>query len=98
MMWRDYPVARALGFSVHKLAARLGLHILPNHFYSCFADLRTLQANRALWARPSAMTGIHTTLRDQLQCLTSVLGDDHDDKGWREAYELGLLKEAGHGY
>jgi hypothetical protein len=48
---------------------RLGVHILPKHYYTPVPDYRWLQQNRALWRRRVDLTGVCWDLEDQLTWL-----------------------------
>ena len=67
-------VAKALFLEVHRLALRLHLTIVPNHYYSPVADVRDLEVTKAVWAKRSPMLGIEVTdLKQQLAKLLEMV-------------------------
>src|ERR1700742_1428667 len=64
---------KAVG-TLHRLALRAGIMILPNHFYMPVADVNELRRLKASWAKRSAMHGVDMnavaqgiTLRDMVK-------------------------------
>lgn len=51
---------------------RVGVHLLPKHYYSPVADRTWLQHNKELWVAPSSMTGVHWDLDEQLGWLSTI--------------------------
>ena len=51
---------------------RVGVHILPKHFYTPIPDYAWLRANRQFWDSPAPMTGIDWDLDRQLEWLRTV--------------------------
>jgi hypothetical protein len=54
------------------LFEKLGIHVLPAHFYSPIPDTRDLRKNIELWYRPSEMVGIDMALGVQLDTLQEL--------------------------
>lgn len=73
------------GFSVFE---KLGIHVLPSHFYSPIPDTRDLRKNIALWYRPSEMVGVDMALGTQLDTLQEL-------KGFSNEYESLLDSDSG---
>ncbi len=57
---------------IHKLALRLGLIILPNHYYAGIPDLNELKATLELWARKSGMVGVNCDIEGQVTRLKQI--------------------------
>lgn len=55
------------------LGDRLGVHVLPKHYYTPISDYRWLAKNLDAWTQPLPMTGIDWDLDCQLEWLTSTL-------------------------
>ncbi len=72
---------KRLAFAAHRAAARLGLHVLPRHYYSSVVDPHELRATRARWAKPSTLPGVDWDLAAQAECLREICAP------WREEYE-----------
>ena len=58
--------------SVYRLGLRLGVHILPAHYYAPVPNVIELERNVDLWAKPSAMAGIDIDLDAQIDNLRRV--------------------------
>jgi hypothetical protein len=96
-MWRNHRVAKWAALSVHKTAAKLGIHILPKHYYSPFADMADLEQTRQIWAKPSALVGVQIPpVGEQIQTLECLLRTTSD--GWRRAYDRAVANGYGQGY
>jgi methyltransferase family protein len=65
-------IFKRIAFSVHKAAARLGIHLIPKHYYSSFADLTELKRTEPQWSRASEMPGIRCSLETQREFLRAV--------------------------
>ena len=63
-----------LSSAVFMVGDRLGLHVLPKHFYTPVADYAWLRQNRAAWDAPAQMTGIDWDLDRQLSWMRNMLG------------------------
>jgi hypothetical protein len=53
---------------------RIGVHMLPKHFYTPGPDHAWLRANRAAWDGPAPMAGVHWDLDEQLDWLRATCG------------------------
>jgi predicted O-methyltransferase YrrM len=65
-------LAKRAGFHLHGFLSRLGLHLLPKHYYSPVADIPSLERSTATWAHPSAMPGIPWNLEEQAAALREI--------------------------
>jgi hypothetical protein len=63
---------KRLYFVIYKLGVRLGVYILPAHYYVSEPNIVELERTVDLWAKPSAMSGIHADLDEQIDNLRSV--------------------------
>jgi predicted O-methyltransferase YrrM len=66
-------VAKRLLMNAHEAALKLGLIVLPKHYYVPVANLGELRNTRYAWARRSSMTGIDTDLACQSSVLTQMV-------------------------
>ena len=57
---------------MYKLGIRLGVHILPAHYYAPVPNIIELERTVDLWAKPSAMSGVHIDLDEQIDNLRRV--------------------------
>jgi len=63
---------KQLSIRLFLLGDRLGLHVLPKHFYSPIPDYRWLRERRDLWTRRAPLTGIRWDLDDQVRWLAEL--------------------------
>jgi hypothetical protein len=63
---------KRLYFAIYKLGLRLGFHIHPAHYYAPVPNIIELERTTDLWAKPSAMSGIHIDLDEQIDNLRRV--------------------------
>ena len=63
---------KRLSIDLFLLADRLGLHVLPKHFYSPVSDYRWLREHPALWVGRASLTGVHWDLDEQLRWLADL--------------------------
>src|SRR4051794_38812051 len=54
---------------------RLGIHVLPAHYYSPVAHRRWLHANEERWRHPSTLVGVDWDLDEQAEWVATVAGD-----------------------
>jgi hypothetical protein len=59
-------------FAFYKLGVRLGVHILPAHYYSTVPNIIELERTVDLWAKPSAMSEVGIDLDEQIDNLRRV--------------------------
>ena len=89
---------KRLVFAGHRAAARLGLHVLPRHYYSNVADLHELEATRSTWARRSEMAGVEWDIAVQERTLREVCLPCRDEYAANETYQAAVAGEFGPGY
>jgi hypothetical protein len=58
--------------AIYKVGLRLGVHILPTHYYAPVSNIIELERTVDLWAKPSAMSGINIDLDEQIDNLRRV--------------------------
>jgi predicted O-methyltransferase YrrM len=56
----------------HKIGLKVGLQLLPNHYYSSYADINYLERNKELWAKRSDLPGIKINLKNQVKNLKKI--------------------------
>jgi len=59
-------------FSLYKFISRLGIHILPVHYYSPIPDINKLKKTKNIWAKKSDLPGIEVDLDKQIQLLEKI--------------------------
>ena len=63
---------KRLYFAIYKLGVRLGVYILPVHYYTSEPNIIELARTIDLWAKPSAMSGLDVDLDEQTNNLRRV--------------------------
>lgn len=82
-------------FSAFRGLDRLGLHVIPKHFYTPVPDYSWLAENESLWTAPSSMLGIHWDLDEQLDWIRCMCDGFYEEV--REFRHYDSLVEAGWG-
>ena len=80
---------------VFRLSDRLGVHVLPKHYYSPVADRTWLQAHPELWRRPLALDW---DLDAQLEWLARVCGEHLEEVRGLEFFDELVAEGFGPGY
>jgi hypothetical protein len=63
---------KRVSWSVFLLGDRLGIHVLPKHFYTPIADYRWLRANKSLWTGRASLIGVQWDLDQQARWLSDL--------------------------
>ena len=63
---------KKLYFAIYKLGVRLGVYILPAHYYVSEPNIIQLERTVDVWAKPSAMSGVHVDLEEQIDNLRRI--------------------------
>ena len=58
---------------------RVGVHVLPKHFYTPVPDHDWLRQNREAWIGRAGLTGVHWDLDQQLEWLTELCAPYYDE-------------------
>ena len=58
---------------MHEAGSRVGLIVLPKHYYVPFPDLRQLRQTRPRWAKRSQMRGVAVDLDQQIEALHTLV-------------------------
>jgi hypothetical protein len=90
-------IKRAL-LRVHKLGIRLGVHILPVHYYSPIPNILELQRTRDVWARKSELPGLSVNLDEQVSMLKSICIPYQGEYAGNNVYREGVARHFGPGY
>jgi hypothetical protein len=85
-------------FRAFLLLDRVGVHLLPKHFYSPVPDYAWLRANQEVWTAPSPLPGLDWNLDVQLEWLAETCHDYYKEVKGLDFFH-GLTKgEWGLGY
>ena len=89
-------LAKRIAFRLFLLLERLGLHVMPRHFYGPVADRRWLARNPELWRRRVELAGVDWDLDAQLGWLREVCAPYLEEVGGFSFTER--LRELGVGF
>jgi predicted O-methyltransferase YrrM len=83
---------------MHKLGVRMGVHVLPVHYYSPVPNIVELRKTQPQWAKASEMPGIRVDLDEQLRMLRTTCLPYQAEYGGNKHYHEGQDKHFGPGY
>lgn len=83
---------------IHKLGIRLGLHILPVHYYSPVPNILELEKSKDVWAKKSELPGISVNLDEQAANLKTICVPYQDEFVGNKVYREGVRSHFGPGY
>ena len=85
-------------FNLYKLTARLGIHVLPAHYYCPVPNIIELEKIRDVWARKSDMPGIHIDLDEQVDNLKNICLPWQSEYENAKNYREGISRRMGPGF
>ncbi len=91
-------LAKRMILKIHKLSIRLGLHILPVHYYSPVPNILELERTKDIWAKKSDLPGIFIDLEDQAKNLKNICLPYQTEYVGNKIYQEGVSKHFGPGY
>jgi hypothetical protein len=87
-------MTRAASFTLFFLLDKVGLHVLPKHYYTPVPDYAWLRANKEAWTGRASLAGVHWDLDEQLQWLEEMCRSYYHEvaglRFYREAAARGL--------
>lgn len=89
---------KRLVFALYRALERLGLHVLPVHYYSAQPSTRELEASRSRWARASELPGIDAPLEAQVETLRRICGPWQEETRGNGVYREAARHGFGPGY
>jgi len=89
---------KRLYFHAYKTGARMGVLVLPAHYYCSEPDIIELEHNVDLWAKPSQLPGIEVDLDAQLDRLRKVCLPFREEYGENEHYLKAAAEHYGPGF
>lgn len=94
-----YVLQRAF-FCIHKLGIRLGVHVLPVHYFSEVPNILELKESKNIWARKSDLPGLLVDLDEQVNNLRTIClnfqGEYAGNKAFKEAISRMSILEYGY--
>jgi predicted O-methyltransferase YrrM len=91
-------LARKPALIGHKVALKVGLVVLPNHYYTPVADIEELRRTRNVWAHRSSMLGIDVDIEAQKNALRRTIKPFEPEYRGNANYLEGAAKGFGPGY
>ena len=85
-------------FRLYRALERLGVHVLPVHYYSAQPSTRALEATRAVWARRSSLPGLDADLDRQVETLREICLPWRDETAGNPVYAHAVEHGFGPGY
>ena len=90
--------AKELLFFLHRVGLRLGVMILPNHYYVDFPDIGRLAKTADLWAKRSQLTGVEVDPDCQVARLREICGRFANEVHGNPYYRAAVSTACGPGY
>jgi hypothetical protein len=84
--------------AVHRTGMRLGVVILPNHYYTGVPDLKVLGATREHWACRSALRGLSIDVEGQVRSLRDICLPFEPEYRGNELYRKACESDRGPGF
>jgi predicted O-methyltransferase YrrM len=84
--------------SIHRLLAKVGLLVVPNHYYSNVPDPHQLESTIDEWAFASDLPGIEFDLDNQESTIENICEPYQDEYVGNPIYEEGVKGEYGPGF
>ena len=89
---------KRLLFRLYRLGSRLGVHVMPAHYYVGAVDIAELERTRDQWQRKSDLPGLNIDLDKQLSALRNVCLPFRDEYASNTAYHEAVAASSGPGY
>jgi len=89
---------KRLYFHAYKTGARMGVLVLPAHYYCSEPDIIELERTVDLWAKPSQLPGIEVDVDAQLDRLRRVCLPFREEYGKNEHYLKAAAEQYGPGF
>ena len=83
---------------LYRLAVRVGVHVLPAHYYVPVPNIVELERDRSTWATASSLPGIDAPLDRQVATLRELCLPFQSEYAANEAYEEGVRRHFGQGF
>ena len=91
-------VSLKVSLAIHKISLRIGVVILPRHYYVAVPDLNKLRRTRHLWAHRSELPGVATDLDRQVQCLQEICVPFESEYRGNTSFKEATAKRFGPGF
>jgi predicted O-methyltransferase YrrM len=84
--------------TLHRVALRAGVVVLPNHYYTPVADVHELRRLQKYWARRSPMAGVDMNVAAQARTLRDMVQPYEPEYRGDEAYKYASANGFGAGF
>ena len=95
---RDRKILKRMVLKLHRLGLRIGVQILPNHYYSPVPDLLELERTRERWAKRSELPGLHIDLDEQIALVRKICSPYEPEFRGNATYREATAFGPGYGY
>jgi len=85
-------------FSIYKFGTRLGVHVLPVHYYSPVPNIVELEKTKSIWAKKSKLPGLSVDIEEQVNNLKGICMPYQSEYEGNKAYRYAVDKAFGPGY
>ena len=85
-------------FHLFRLGTRLGVYVVPAHYYVSVPNVIELDRDRAEWAKKSELPGLDVDLDRQIECLGAICRPYRDEYAGNAVYREAVAQEYGPGY
>ena len=89
---------KRLLFFIYKTFSRIGIHVLPVHYYSSIPDILELEENKEIWAYKSELPGLGVNLDEQIENLKRICLPVQSEYKGNESYNYAVKNAFGPGY
>lgn len=87
-----------VSFKLFLFLDRLGLHVLPKHYYTPIPDYHWLRSNKPIWTGRVPLVGVHWDLDEQLEWLAQICSPYYHEVAGLEFYERTTRNGIGPGF
>src|SRR5256886_10520731 len=98
MRSRLRKTAKAASVRAFLALDRVGLHVLPKHYYSSVPDMAWLRKHRNAWQKPASLVGVRWNLDEQLDWLRKICRGYYAEVQGLSLYRQALASGVGLGY
>jgi predicted O-methyltransferase YrrM len=87
-----------LSFIAFRAFERVGVHVIPKHYYTPIADHHWLANHKGAWTKRAPMTGVHWNLDEQFAWLKTTCEPYLGEVAGLKSYEKIVQSQVGPGY
>jgi hypothetical protein len=91
-------LTRTASFTLFFLLDKLGLHVLPKHYYTPVPDYAWLRAHKEAWTGRARLAGLHWDLDEQFQWLEEICRPYYHEVAGLKFYNEAAARGLGPGF